>query len=314
MDKDAAIFVTGWETTLMGRAITRQLQRRGYQKILGFPTNDLALDFPAVSRFFRTERPRYVFVAGVRSAGILANVSQPADLMAANLLADMNVMVAAQAWGVRGLIYLASSCVYPRNCPQPMATTHLMTGPFEPTSRAYAMAKLAGIEFVRANRRQHAANFLAVIPADVFGPGDSFRAGDAHVVPALIRRFHEARAAGLPTVEVWGSGQPRRELMLADDAADACVFLMEQEAWSARELLNVGCGEDITIAEAAELIKEVVGYAGAITFDASKPDGAPRKLLDSTELRSLGWQPRTKLGDAIAETYHWYLENGGSHE
>lgn len=301
------IFVSGaW--TLMGQAIVQVLRSRGYGQLLTPRPGELNIaDGAEVMAFLAARRPDYVIVAGVRSGGIAANKREPADFMLANLLPDLNVISAAAAAGVRGLIYLASSCVYPRDCPQPMAPEHLMTGPLEPTSRSYATGKLAAIEFVRANRRQYGLNFLAVIPADVFGPGDSLKPGEAHVVPALISRFHEAKAAGTPAVEVWGTGRPRRELMFAGDAARACVFLAEREAWREHELLNVGCGSDVTIAEAARLIGEVVEYTGVITFDPSKPDGAPQKLLDSSALQALGWRPETPLREAVAATYRWYL-------
>ena len=264
-----------------------------------------------VEAFFRAERPEYVFLAAARVGGILANMRYPVDFLRSNLLIQLSVMEAAAAHGVERLLFLGSSCIYPRHAPQPMKEEHLLTGPLEPTNQPYAIAKIAGIELARAYARQHGKDFLSVMPTNLYGPGDNFDPETSHVLPALLRKFHEAKEAGLPEVEIWGSGAPRREFMHVDDMADACVFVMEHP--QPPDLLNVGVGADVSIRELAETIRDVVGYEGRLAFDASKPDGMPRKLLDVSALTGLGWRARIGLQEGVEATYAWYRRAGDHH-
>jgi GDP-L-fucose synthase len=264
-----------------------------------------------VDRFFAAERPTHVVVAAAKVGGILANATCPADFIRENLAIALNVIDAAHRAGVAKLLFLGSSCIYPRLAPQPMREEHLLTGPLEPTNQPYAVAKLAGIELCRAYNRQHGTDFVSLMPTNLYGPGDNFDLATSHVLPALIRKFHEAKVSGAPEVVVWGTGAPRREFLHVDDLADACRFVLERI--SARDggpdLLNVGVGEDLSIRELAELVRDVVGYQGGIAFDRSKPDGAPRKLLDVSRLAALGWRARTPLRAGVAATYRWYLDH-----
>ncbi|MCX6906978.1 MAG: GDP-L-fucose synthase [Verrucomicrobia bacterium] len=305
MNLEATIFVAGADT-LIGGAIVRQLRRQGCARIAGVGANapDLT-DANAVEAFFARTKPAYVFMAAGKSGGISANQKYPADLMLNNLQVIPNVLAAAHRHGVAKLLYLASSCVYPKQCPQPMSIASLMAGPMEPTSEPYAMAKMAGIKLCQAYRQQHGAHFISGIPADVFGPGCRFSAEDSHVVPALIVKMHEAKKSGKKSVELWGTGNPRREFTYADDLADACLLLMRD--YDGAEPVNIGSGEAVSIRDVAELIKETVGYGGRLRFDTSKPDGAPIKWLDSAPLRALGWQPRTPLREALSLTYQSFL-------
>jgi GDP-L-fucose synthase len=305
MERHQNIYVAGSQT-LVGAALVRRLRREGYRRVLedGPAGPDLA-DRRQVHDFFDAHRPTYVFHAAGECGGIRANQMQPADLCRDNLAVTVNLLAAAHDHGVRRLLYVASSCCYPRNAPQPSAPEHLWTGPLEPTSEAYAAAKLAGIALCRAYRQQHGNDFLAAIPANPFGPGDNLDDRQAHVISSLIVRMHAAKIEAAPQVTVWGTGAPRREFLFADDLADACVFVMNQPHVPA--IVNLGGGESLTIGELAQLVADVVGYRGRIVFDASQPDGAPRKELDSSALHELGWRPSTPLPKALAATYAWYL-------
>lgn len=304
LDRDAVVLVAG-ARTLIGGALVRRLRQHGFRHVLS-GVSDFT-DQRRVERWFARHQPQYVFVAAGRSGGIGLNQSQPADLMRDNLLSACHVITAAHRFGVTRLLYLASSCSYPRQAPQPLAEPSLLTGPLEPTSAAYALAKISGIGLCEAYRRQHGAWFVPAIPADAFGIGDDFDPAQSHVVAALIRKMHEAKLAGAPHVELWGTGSPRREFIFADDLADACLCVVERA--SEPSLINLGGGSDLSIAEVAEAIRQVVGYKGALRFDASKPDGAPRKCLESSRLGALGWRPQTPLPDALALTYNWFIEH-----
>jgi len=309
MDKQSRIYVAGAQT-LLGAAILRELDRQGYANIVGGRGSDPnPADGAAVDAFMLETGPEFVFMAAGKSGGIRANQEHPADLMLDNLLAECHVIHEAHRHGVEKLLYMASSCSYPKHCPQPMREDSLLAGPLEPTNEAYAVAKIAGIKLCQAYRQQHGANFVSAIPANAFGPGDDFSLENSHVIPALIRKMHDAKANKESSVEVWGSGTPRREFIFADDVADACVFLMRE--YDDVEPINIGTGADASIGELAELIKEVVGYEGELRFDASKPDGMPLKALDSTRLRDMGWRPRTPFRDALVKTFEWFLQTEG---
>jgi GDP-L-fucose synthase len=307
MNKDASIFVAG-ARGLVGSAICRTLAARGFTRVLA-PSRAL-LDLrvrAAVEAFFAAERPDYVFMAAAKVGGIVANESYPADFIRDNLEIQTNVIDAAYRAGTRKLCFLGSSCIYPRLAPQPLQESSLLTGPLEPTNQWYAVAKIAGIKMCQAYALQHGFNAISVMPTNLYGPGDNFDSQTSHVVPALLRKFHAARESGAKEASAWGSGTPRREFLYVDDLADALCFLMEH--YDSPEIINVGWGEDVTIAELAELIAGVVGFRGAIVFDRSKPDGTPRKLLDVGKMTSLGWRPSTRLTDGIRATYDWYLKN-----
>jgi GDP-L-fucose synthase len=305
MDASERIFVAGG-TTLLGSAILRQLENRGSGKLVGTGSDSPDLtDSESVRAFFANTHPDYVFLAAGKSGGIEANKRYPADLILDNILVNTHTISAAHDHGVKKLVYLASSCTYPRDCPQPMRVESLMTGPFEPTNDAYATAKLAGIKLCQAYRQQHGDNFVAAIPANMFGIGDDFSLENSHVVGALIRKMHEAKEGGDEVVECWGTGSPRREFLFADDIADAAITVMEKYDDAAP--INLGGGTDVSIRELAEAIKKVVGYDGALTFDASKPDGMPLKALESSALKALGWQAPTSFDEALCKTYEWYL-------
>jgi GDP-L-fucose synthase len=259
-----------------------------------------------VDAYFGTMRPNCVFVAAGKSGGIGANQKYPVDLMLNNLLIQCQIIRSAQIHGTRKLLYFASSCAYPRSCPQPMQVRSLMTGPLESTSEAYAIAKIAGIKLCQAYQEQYGADMISAIPGDVFGPGDDFGLEDSHVIAALIHKMHKAKVFGAATVEVWGSGSPRREFIFADDVADAAIFLMEN--YSSPTPINVGTGVDTSIRDIAELIQKVVGYNGQLRFDPTKPDGMPLKALDSSELMAMGWRPKVSLQRGLEETYRWFLD------
>ncbi len=304
LEKNSKIYVAGGDT-LIGQALLRELGRQGYANVLA-PEPD-PTDAAQVDAFFAEHAPEYVFLVAGKSGGICANQKYPADLMMDNLLVETNVVGAAHRHGVRKLLYLASSCSYPREAAQPMRVEALMTGRLEPTNEAYAVAKLAGVTLCRAFRQQYGDDFVVGIPANAFGPGDDFSPEDSHVVGALIRRMHEAKAKRLPSVEIWGTGSPRREFVFADDLADACIFVMRN--YNDLLPLNVGGGADLSIKDLALLVKEVVGYEGELAFDAGRPDGMPLKSLDSERLLGMGWRPRTPVREALAITYDWFLEN-----
>lgn len=299
-------FVAG-HRGLVGSALVRRLHRDGHDLVLRTRDELDLRDGRAVDAFFATERPEWVFLAAAKVGGILANDTYPADFILENLQIQIAVIEAARRHGASKLLFLGSSCIYPRLAPQPIREEHLLTGPLEPTNSAYAIAKIAGIEMCRAYRKQYGMDAISVMPTNLYGPGDNFHPTNSHVAPGLMRRFHEAKLAGAPAVTVWGTGTPRRELLYVDDLADACVYLMER--YSGADLVNVGVGEDVTIAELARAIADVVGYRGEIRFDTSKPDGTPRKLLDVTRLHDLGWRARTPLRDGLETTYRWFAEH-----
>jgi GDP-L-fucose synthase len=308
MDKTSKIVIAGNYPVIV-EAIHLALKQEGYQNIRrlvgpGFDLNDAG----TVDRFFSRAVPDYVFLVGGKSGGIGANQQFPADLMLDNLLIDCHLIEAARRYRVKKLLYLASSCIYPKFCDQPMRPEFLMTGKLEPTNEPYAIAKLAGLHLCLAYRRQYGANFLVAIPANVFGPWDDFSEENSHVVGALIRRMHEAKVSQRPRVEIWGSGLPRREFIYSEDLADACLFVMKY--YEAKEPLNLGVGVDWSVRQLADLINGVVGYSGELIFDRSKADGMPVKLLDSTPLQKMGWQPRTPIKEGLAKTYQWLLREG----
>ena len=316
MQRNARIYLAG-HTGLAGSAILRALERAGHANLLLRRHAELELtDARAVAAFFERERPDYVFLAAAKVGGILANETYPADFIRENLAIQSNVIHEAFRAGVKRLLFLGSSCIYPRDCAQPIREEYLLTGALEATNRAYALAKIAGVEMCWSYNRQHGARFLAAMPTNLYGPGDHYDPQNSHVLPALIRKIHEAKAGGAAQVTLWGSGRPRREFLLSDDMAEACVFLMRlPEADFARlvapaqaPLINIGAGTDQSIAELAALVAEILGYRGAFIYDASKPDGTPRKLLDSSRLNALGWQPRGGLREGIALAYRDFLQ------
>ena len=319
MDLGAKIFVAG-HRGLVGSALVRRLEAAGYGNLLLRGRDELDLtDQQAVSRFFASERPEYVFLAAAKVGGILANSSYPAEFVAQNLMIQTNVIDAAHRVGVRRLLFLGSSCIYPKLAPQPLKEEYLLTGPLEPTNRPYALAKIAGIEMCWSYNRQYGTAFLAAMPTNLYGPGDSYDANHSHVIPGLIRKMHEAKTAGAAEVVIWGTGTPQREFLYSDDAAAACIFLLNLPEETFQQLardegtapiVNIGCGEDITIAKLAELIAEVVGFSGRLAFDTSKPDGTPRKLMDIERLRKLGWNPPRagSLREGLQRAYRNYLD------
>jgi GDP-L-fucose synthase len=305
VERNARVYVAGADT-MIGSAVITALRRDGYDVLDG--AGDARLDQPeTVRRFFERNRPQYVFVAAGKAAGIRGNQRHPADLIHDNLLVVTHVIHEAWRSGAHRLMYLASSCTYPKLAPQPMRPESLLTGPLEPTSQSYAVAKLAGIQMCKAYSRQHGVEFFAAVPADAFGPGDDFSPEDSHVVAGLIRRLHEAKHTGAASADIWGSGQQRREFVYVDDLASACVFAMQR--YTGEGPVNLGGGRDTSIAELAETIKEVVGFQGVLKFDTSKPDGMPLKALDGSELEALGWRPSISFFDALERTYEWFLSH-----
>jgi GDP-L-fucose synthase len=315
------VFVAG-HRGLVGSAIVRRLEGLGFQSLLLRTRSELDLtDAGRVRAFFERERPTHVFLAAAKVGGIMANDTYPADFIRDNLLVQHSIIDAAHATGVEKMVFLGSSCIYPKHAPQPIHEDALNTGPLEPTNEAYAVAKIAGITMCRSYNRQYGTRFISIMPTNLYGPGDNFDLAGSHVLPALIRRFHEAKLRSDAEVVVWGSGSPRREFLHVDDMADASVHLMnvwaEPDASGAivggpdavNEIVNVGFGDDVSIRELAELVRRTVGFQGALTFDASKPDGTPRKWLDSTRLRSTGWVPRVPLEEGVERTYRWFLEH-----
>jgi GDP-L-fucose synthase len=308
MKFDDVIFVAGGHG-LVGSAIVRALAARGCTRVLAPPRSAVDLrDGRAVDRFFAAERPAHVFMAAAKVGGIVANDTYPADFIRDNLEIQTNLIDAAYRNGTRKFCFLGSSCIYPRLAPQPLQESALLTGPLEPTNQWYAVAKIAGIKMCQAYAKQYGFDAISVMPSNLYGPGDNFDLTTSHVIPALLRKFHEAKQNGADQVAVWGSGTPRREFLYVDDLADALCFLMER--YDSPEIINVGCGEDVTIAELAGIVADVVGFSGPVVFDRSKPDGTPRKLLDVSKLRALGWQARTPLADGLRATYDWYRTHG----
>ncbi len=307
MDKQAPVYVAG-HRGLVGSAICRRLQQAGCTRILTASREELDLrDQVAVNTWFRAHRPSYVFLVAGTVGGILANSRRPAEFIYDNLMIHATVVQAAHQNRVRRLLYLGSSCIYPRDAPQPMPEECLLSGPLEPTNESYAVAKIAGIKLCQAYRKQYGCDFISAMPTNLYGPHDNFDLESAHVLPALMRRFHDARSAGERRVVVWGTGTPRRELLHVDDLADACLFLMEH--YVGEQHINVGTGEDLTIRELAETLRAVIAPEVELVFDATKPDGAPRKLLDVSKLHRLGWRHRTGLRAGIESTYEWYREH-----
>jgi GDP-L-fucose synthase len=298
---DAAIYVAG-HRGMVGSAIRRRLQALGYTNLVLASRGELdLLDQRAVHAFLLRTRPAYVFIAAAKVGGIQANNIERADFLQHNLVMQCNLIGAAHAAGVQRLLFLGSSCIYPRDCPQPIREDYLLTGPLEPTNEPYAIAKIAGIKLCESYGRQYGRQYISVMPTNLYGPGDNYDLASSHVLPALLRKAHEAKQRGDADLVVWGSGRPRREFLYVDDLAEACVQLME--AGYDGPLLNVGCGEDLSIRELAEEVMRVVGFAGRIVFDASKPDGTPRKLLDVSRIAALGWRARTPLAEGIARAY-----------
>jgi len=309
MSPDDKIFVAG-HRGLVGSALVRRLRSAGYSNLVLRSRQELDLERQSdVERFLAEEEPDVVLLAAAKVGGILANSTYPADFIRANLAIGLNVITAAQRSGVRRLVNLGSSCIYPRDAPQPLREEYLLTGPLEPTNEPYAIAKIAALKLCEAFNRQYGTSYINVMPTNLYGPGDNFHPEHSHVIPGLIRRFHEAKVGGAPEVVVWGTGTPRREFIHVDDLADACVFLAEQE--DPPELTNIGIGRDISIAGLATVLADAVGYRGEVSFDPSRPDGAPRKLLDVSRMEELGWKARIQLGEGVRTTYEWFLDHGG---
>ena len=335
MNKKSRIYVAGHKG-LVGSAILRKLKSKGYDSLITRSHRDLDLINQAdVTAFFESERPEYIFLAAAKVGGIWANSTNPADFIYSNLMVQSNVIHAAYKTSVKKLLFLGSSCIYPRECPQPMKEEYLLSGKLEPTNEPYAMAKIAGIKMCQAYNRHYGTRFISVMPTNLYGPGDNFDLETSHALPALIRKFHEAklrmakpseantsasseavleqsapqakRSLNSHAVTIWGTGDPRREFLYVDDLADACLFLMKN--YEEDEIINIGAGKDISIKELAGMIKEIVGYEGDMTFDTTKPDGMPRKLLDVSKMKKLGWEPKISLRDGINLTYDWCLEN-----
>jgi len=304
---DSKIFVAG-HRGMVGSAIVRALASQGFTQILTSPRAELdLLNRSAVRAFFEMERPEFVIDAAARVGGIVANSEKPVEFLLENLTLQNNLIEAAADFGCAKLLFLGSSCIYPKLAPQPIREDALLTGPLEPTNDAYAIAQIAGIKLCQAYAREYGKNFLSAMPTNLYGPHDNFDLHTSHVLPALIRKIHEAKKSGAPEVLVWGTGTPRREFLHADDLADACVFLLKN--YDSPELINIGSGTDVTIRELAELVCEVLGYDGTLVFDPTKPDGTPRKLMDSSKLFSLGWKPKISLREGIAHAHAWFLEN-----
>lgn len=307
MEKEARIYVAG-HLGMVGSALVRNLQAKGYTNLLLRSIDELDLTRQSdVERFFEAERPEYVFLAAAKVGGIVANNSFPAEFIYINLQIQNNVIHSSYKFGVKKLCFLGSSCIYPKFAPQPIKEEYLLDGKLEPTNEPYAIAKIAGIKMCQAYNRQYGTNYISVMPTNLYGYNDNFDLTTSHVVPALIRKFVEAKNTHSQTVTIWGTGTPRREFLFVDDMADACVFLMEH--YNDSEIINIGVGEDVTIAGLATIIKEEVGFEGEIVYDTSKPDGTPRKLLDVSRLHSLGWRAKTSLREGIRKTVEWYKEN-----
>lgn len=306
LEKNAKIYVAG-HRGMVGSAIVRKLHAAGYGNILTRVSSELDLRSQAdVKHFFEDQKPDYVFLAAAKVGGIHANNVYRADFIYENLMIQSNVIHESYRAGVKKLLFLGSSCIYPKMAPQPLREDYLLTGELEPTNEPYAIAKIAGIKMCDAYRSQHGCNFISVMPTNLYGPNDNYDLHNSHVLPALIRKFHEAKLNGSPTVEVWGSGTPRREFLHADDLADACFYLME--TYNEPGLVNIGTGEDISIRELAELVQKTIGYQGSIAWNTSQPDGTPRKLMDVSKLSGLGWKYKTRLEDGLRQVYAEYAE------
>jgi len=309
MERTSKIYLAG-HRGLVGSAIFRKLQEEGFMNIVTRSSKELDLrNKAAVAGFFAQEKPSYVFLAAAKVGGILANNTYPAEFIHDNLAMQINVIHQAYLNGVKKLLFLGSSCIYPKYAPQPMKEEYLLTGTLEPTNEPYAIAKIAGIKMCQSYNRQYGTTFISAMPTNLYGPGDNYDLETSHVLPALIRKFYEAKLNAAPNVMIWGSGKPRREFLYVDDLADACLFLMHE--YEQNEIINVGVGVDVTILELALLIKDIVGYEGEIAFDATKPDGTPRKLLDVSNLTKLCWEARYSLEEGIRKTCQWYIEHNG---
>lgn len=306
MEKNSKIFVAG-HRGMVGSAIVRKLNKEGFSNIITRTSAELDLrNQQAVNDFFVREKPEYVFLAAARVGGILANSTYRAEFLYDNLLIEANIIHSSYVNQVKKLFFLGSSCIYPKLAPQPMKEEYLLTGLLEPTNEPYAIAKIAGIKLCEAYRDQYGSNYISAMPTNLYGPGDNYHLQNSHVIPAMIRKFHEAKENKKDLVEIWGTGSPLREFMYADDLADACVFLMQY--YNDKLFLNIGTGEEVSIKELALIIKDVVGFEGAIQFDTSKPDGTPRKLMDSSRLHNLGWKHKTSLKEGLKKTYPYFLE------
>ncbi len=307
MDQNAKIYVAG-HRGMVGSAIVRRLEKAGYHNLLLRTSSELDLRRQdQVESFFAEEKPEYVFLGAAKVGGIVANSKHPADFMYDNMILEMNVIHSAFVNQVKKLMFLGSSCIYPRMAPQPMPESCLLTSSLEQTNEAYALAKISGLKYCEYLNRQYKTDYISVMPTNLYGPNDNYHPEHSHVLPALIRRFHEAKTEGKPEVVIWGTGTPLREFLYVDDLADACLFLMNH--YSGDETVNLGTGKELSIAQLAELVKKTVGYEGRITFDASKPDGTPRKLLDVSKLKGLGWTYQTELEDGIALAYDDFLHS-----
>lgn len=307
MEKQAKIYVAG-HRGMVGSAIVRCLEKQGYTNIITRTSKELDLRRQvSVENFFASEKPEYVFLAAAKVGGIMANSKYPADFMYDNMILEMNVIRAAYENNVKKLMFLGSSCIYPRLAPQPMSESCLLTSSLEKTNEAYALAKISGLKYCEYLNRQCGTDYISVMPTNLYGPNDNYHSEHSHVLPALIRRFHEAKEARLSEVEIWGTGTPLREFLYVDDLADACVYLMN--TYSGNETVNLGTGKELSIKELAELVKKVIGYEGAIVFDTTKPDGTPRKLLDVSKLNNLGWHYKTELYDGVKLAYEDFLQS-----
>lgn len=310
MNRSAKIYVAG-HAGMVGSALVRKLQAEGYENLVFRTRTELdLLNQSAGSEFFKQERPEYVFLAAAKVGGIEANNIYPAQFIYENLQIQSHIIHSAYLHGVKKLLFLGSSCIYPKFAPQPLKESYLLTGELEPTNEPYAIAKIAGIKMCQAYNRQYGTNFIAVMPTNLYGPHDNFDLLTSHVIPALIRKCHEAKTRQEPFVEIWGTGTPRREFLHVDDLAAACYFLMK--CYHDTEIINIGAGEDISIRELAILVKKIIGYAGEIKFNPDKPDGTPQKLLEVAKVFALGWKPKILLEEGIADAYQWYLENESS--
>jgi len=310
MKKDEPIYIAG-HRGMVGSAVLRRLKKDGFTRLITKTRQELdLLDRKAVREFFEKERPAIVMDAAAKVGGIVANSGQPVEFLLQNVTIQNNMIEAAADFGAEKLLFLGSSCIYPKFAPQPIPESSLLTGPLEPTNDAYALAKIAGIKLCQSYARQYGKNFLSAMPTNLYGPNDNFDLRTSHVLPALIRKAHEAKTRGDAAIPIWGSGTPRREFLHTDDLADACVFLLDN--YNSPDVVNIGCGEDVTIRELAETVCEVVGFKGELAFDTTKPDGTPRKLLDMSKLFAMGWKPKIALRDGIREAYEWFLETGGS--
>ncbi|MBI5409320.1 MAG: GDP-L-fucose synthase [Nitrospirae bacterium] len=309
MEKHSKIYIAG-HRGLVGSSMMRKLRLEGYSNLVVRTRSELDLTRQIeVGNFFKDEKPEYVFLAAAKVGGIHANNTYPAEFIYDNIILQSNIIHSAYKSGVTKLLFLGSSCIYPKFAPQPMKEEHLLTGTLEPTNEPYAIAKIAGIKMCQSYNRQYGTKFISVMPTNLYGFNDNFDLETSHVLPALIRKFHDAKISGHDSVTLWGTGSPRREFLHVDDLADACVFLMRN--YEGSEIVNIGSGEDITIKELAELVKQIVGFKGEIIWDKTKPDGAPRKLLDISKIKALGWQPKIGLSEGIKTTYEWYVGNIG---